>query len=36
VDVHVWWLRRKLEQPGQPSHFLTVRGIGYRFVDPDR
>ena len=36
VDVHVWWLRRKLDQPGRPSLFVTVRGIGYRFVAPDR
>ena len=36
VDVHVWWLRRKLDQAGQPSLFVTVRGIGYRFVVPDR
>jgi two-component system phosphate regulon response regulator PhoB len=35
VDVHVWWLRRKLDQPGRPSLFVTVRGIGYRFVNPD-
>lgn len=36
VDVHIWWLRRKLDRPGQPSLFVTVRGIGYRFVPPDR
>lgn len=34
VDVHVLWLRRKLDQPGQPSLLVTVRGIGYRFVPP--
>ena len=34
VDVHVLWLRRKLDRPGQPSLLVTVRGIGYRFVPP--
>jgi len=33
VDVHVAWLRRKLEPtPRQPRYILTVRGLGYRFV----
>jgi two-component system alkaline phosphatase synthesis response regulator PhoP len=33
VDVHVAWLRQKLEDnPGFPRHIHTVRGIGYRFV----
>lgn len=32
VDVHVAWLRQKLEeQPQFPRHILTVRGSGYRF-----
>jgi DNA-binding response OmpR family regulator len=32
VDVHVRWLRKKIEQePGNPSRIVTVRGIGYRF-----
>jgi two-component system alkaline phosphatase synthesis response regulator PhoP len=32
VDVHVAWLRQKLEEdPQSPSHILTVRGEGYRF-----
>ncbi|HET9142694.1 response regulator transcription factor [Actinophytocola sp.] len=31
LDVHVRRLRRKVEpDPGQPSHVLTVRGMGYR------
>jgi two-component system phosphate regulon response regulator PhoB len=35
VDVHVLWLRRKLEaDPRQPQRFITVRGIGYRFDSP--
>ena len=33
VDVHVALLRQKLENdPKNPAHFLTVRGLGYRFV----
>jgi DNA-binding response OmpR family regulator len=33
VDVHVRWLREKLEDhPAQPKHLLTVRGVGYKFV----
>ncbi len=33
VDVHIAWLRQKLEaRPQSPRHILTVRGIGYRFV----
>ncbi len=33
VDVHVAWLRQKLEDnPQLPRHFHTVRGVGYRFV----
>ncbi len=32
VDVHVAWLRQKLEDnPQYPKHILTVRGSGYRF-----
>lgn len=32
VDVHMTWLRQKLEaDPATPAHFVTVRGIGYRF-----
>jgi two-component system response regulator RegX3 len=34
LDVHVKRLRQKVEaDPHQPSHLLTVRGLGYRFVD---
>jgi DNA-binding response OmpR family regulator len=34
VDVHVRWLRAKLErQPETPAHLITVRGVGYR-LDP--
>ena len=32
IDVHVAWLRQKLEDnPQTPSHIQTVRGVGYRF-----
>ncbi|MCP9773303.1 response regulator transcription factor [Synechococcus sp. Tobar12-5m-g] len=32
VDVHIRWLREKLEaNPSAPQHLLTVRGFGYRF-----
>jgi two-component system response regulator RegX3 len=35
VDVHIRWLRLKLEQtPAAPKMLITVRGSGYRFV-PD-
>jgi DNA-binding response OmpR family regulator len=33
VDVHIRWLREKLEEtPEKPKHLLTVRGVGYKFV----
>ena len=33
VDAHVVRLRQKLEpEPGLPRHFLTVHGVGYRFL----
>jgi DNA-binding response OmpR family regulator len=38
IDVHVRWLREKVEQdPDQPVHILTVRGVGYQLEprDPD-
>lgn len=32
VDVHIRWLREKLEEePSQPEYIITVRGFGYRF-----
>ncbi len=32
VDVHVRWLREKIEaDPGRPVRIVTVRGVGYRF-----
>ena len=33
VDVHVAWLRQKLEDhPQHPKHIQTIRGRGYRFT----
>jgi DNA-binding response OmpR family regulator len=33
VDAHVVKLRQKLEpEPNVPRHFLTVHGVGYRFL----
>ena len=33
VDAHVVRLRQKLEpHAGSPRHFLTVHGVGYRFI----
>lgn len=35
LDVHVRRLRRKIEpDPGQPTHVVTVRGVGYRVGTP--
>jgi DNA-binding response OmpR family regulator len=32
VDVHVRWLRQKIEkEPAEPKRIVTVRGGGYRF-----
>ncbi|MFW6438184.1 MAG: winged helix-turn-helix domain-containing protein, partial [Armatimonadota bacterium] len=34
VDVHVRWLRQKVEEdPSNPRHLITVRGVGYKFVE---
>jgi two-component system response regulator RegX3 len=34
LDVHVKRLRQKIEEdPHRPAHLLTVRGLGYRFVE---
>jgi two-component system alkaline phosphatase synthesis response regulator PhoP len=33
VDVHIAWLRQKLEEvPAAPRHLLTIHGVGYKFV----
>ena len=32
VDVHIRWLREKIElDPTKPKRIITVRGAGYRF-----
>jgi len=32
VDVHIRWLREKIEEdPSNPKRIITVRGVGYRF-----
>jgi two-component system, OmpR family, phosphate regulon response regulator PhoB len=32
VDVHIRWLREKLEiDPSHPQYLVTIRGFGYRF-----
>lgn len=32
VDVHIHWLREKIEpEPGKPVRIVTIRGVGYRF-----
>jgi len=32
VDVHIRWLREKIEDdPSNPRRIITVRGVGYRF-----
>ena len=32
VDVHVRWLRKKIESaPASPKRIITIRGLGYRF-----
>lgn len=34
VDVHIAWLRQKLEQnPKRPKYIRTVHGLGYKFTD---
>jgi two-component system alkaline phosphatase synthesis response regulator PhoP len=36
VDVHVAWLRRKLEaSPKHPRLILTIHGLGYKFAGED-
>jgi two-component system, OmpR family, alkaline phosphatase synthesis response regulator PhoP len=33
VDVHVAWLRQKIEtNPRRPQHVLTIHGLGYKFA----
>jgi two-component system alkaline phosphatase synthesis response regulator PhoP len=33
LDVHIAWLRKKLEDdPSRPTYITTVRGVGFRFA----
>jgi two-component system OmpR family response regulator len=32
LDVHISWLRQKLDHPHNPQHIQTIRGKGYRFT----
>jgi two-component system response regulator RegX3 len=35
LDVHVSWLRKKLEDdPATPRYITTIRGVGFRFAAP--
>jgi len=35
LDVHIAWLRKKLEDdPADPRYITTIRGVGFRFVEP--
>jgi two-component system, OmpR family, response regulator RegX3 len=37
LDVHVAWLRKKIEDdPGEPRYITTVRRVGFRFAAPER
>jgi DNA-binding response OmpR family regulator len=36
IDVHLYWLRRKLgESAAKPRFLHTVRGVGFKFTAPD-
>jgi DNA-binding response OmpR family regulator len=36
IDVHIGKLRQKIEKdPSAPRYILTVRGVGYKFVEGD-
>jgi DNA-binding response OmpR family regulator len=35
VDVHIRWLREKIEKvPAKPERLVTIRGVGYKFSQP--
>jgi DNA-binding response OmpR family regulator len=36
LDVHVSWLRKKIEDdPSKPRYITTIRGVGFRFLAPE-
>ena len=36
LDVHISWLRKKLEEdPAAPQYITTIRGVGFRFAAPE-
>jgi DNA-binding response OmpR family regulator len=36
LDVHISWLRKKLEDdPSDPRYITTIRGVGFRFATDD-
>ncbi|HEU4356286.1 MAG TPA: response regulator transcription factor [Actinomycetota bacterium] len=36
LDVHISWLRKKIEDDAAHPRFITtVRGVGFRFISPD-
>ena len=36
LDVHVSWLRKKIEEdPSAPRYITTIRGVGFRFLAPE-
>jgi DNA-binding response OmpR family regulator len=32
VDVHISWLRQKMDSGERPERIVTVRGVGYKFT----
>lgn len=35
VNVYIYYLRSKIDLPGQPSLIRTMRGIGFALVPPE-
>ena len=35
LDVYMGYLRRKIEEPGQPQLLHTIRGVGFMARDGD-